>query len=258
MTGDELAALSGVGEAAIWHATAVFLRVGPVMALVPGFSEQSVPVRIRLVLSLAMTAIVAPALPVGPPPSGLMEFAGTALAETACGLILGLGLRMFVFVLQVAGAMAAQATSLSQILGGAGAEPLPALGHVLVMGGMALAMMMGLHVRVAEFLIASYDWMPAGRAPVPPDTAAWGVAQVSRAFDLAFRLAMPFVVISVLYNLTLGVINRAMPQLMVAMVGAPVITLGGMLLLTLLSPLMLRIWFTALEGFLADPTGGVR
>ncbi|MFC3118840.1 flagellar biosynthetic protein FliR [Jhaorihella thermophila] len=38
---------------------------------------------------------------------------------------------------------------------------------------------------------------------------------------LPFSLSAPFVIASLLYNLTLGAINRAMPQLMVTLVGAP-------------------------------------
>jgi flagellar biosynthetic protein FliR len=46
-----------------------------------------------------------------------------------------------------------------------------------------------------------------------------------------------------------------MPQLMVAFVGAPVITLGGLVLLALSAPLMLGAWLRALDGFLAMPFG---
>ncbi len=260
MNEDDLVRLLALQSDAVWHALIVFLRVTPIMALIPGFSEQSVPVRIRLGLALAMTTIVAPIVP-SLAPSGerdLNTFLAFAATETVAGLILGLGLRIFLLTLQTAGSMAAQATSLSQILGGAGAEPLPAFGHVLVTGGLALAMIMGLHVRAAEFVVGSYDFMPAGRFPGAADTAAWGVDRVANAFSLAFRLAMPFLVISVIYNLTLGVINRAMPQLMVAFVGAPVITAGGLILLAMLAPMMISIWFDALAGFLADPSRGVR
>ena len=76
---------------------------------------------------------------------------------------------------------------------------------------------------------------------------------MSRAFSLAFLLAAPFVIASVIYNLALGVINRAMPQLMVAFVGAPVITLGGIVLLFLASPLMLSVWNDALMTFFNNP-----
>lgn len=56
-----------------------------------------------------------------------------------------------------------------------------------------------------------------------------------------------------LYNVALGVINRAMPQLMVAMVGAPAITLGGIALFAIAAPLMLQVWLSALSAYLAAP-----
>ena len=61
--------------AGMWPAVLVFLRVGAVMALLPAFGEQIVPQRIRLVLTLAFSAVVAPAvwadLPANPPAAAL-------------------------------------------------------------------------------------------------------------------------------------------------------------------------------------------
>ncbi|WP_332870138.1 flagellar biosynthetic protein FliR [Roseovarius salinarum] len=167
-----------------------------------------------------------------------------------------MGLRLFLLALQTAGSIAAQATSLAQILGAAGAAPLPAIGHLLTVAGLSLAMILGLHVHVAETLIRTYDALPVGAMPDPADVADWGVQQVAAAFALAFTLAAPFVIVSVLYNLALGIINRAMPQLMVVFVGAPAITAAGLVLLLLLAPAMLTLWFEAMRGFLADPFGG--
>ena len=75
------------------------------------------------------------------------------------------------------------------------------------------------------------------------------------AFALAFTLAAPFVITSLVYNLALGVINRAMPQLMVAFVGAPVITFGAVFLLFLSAPLILSVWNAEFLAFLANPVG---
>jgi len=76
------------------------------------------------------------------------------------------------------------------------------------------------------------------------------VSQVASGFRLAFALAAPFYILSLLYNLTLGVINRAMPQLMVAFVGAPVITAGALILLTVSIPLMVGRWQDTFFTFL--------
>lgn len=234
----------------------VFLRVGAVMAVLPAFGERVVPVRVRLALAICFTLIIAPAVDLALPDRldfGALVF--LALTEAAIGLMIGIGLRLFILALQTAGAIAAQATSLSQLLGGASAEPMPAIGHILTTAALALAVITGLHVAVAEMLILSYEALPAGQWPDAGDVSEWGVAQVARAFSLAFSLAAPFVILSALYNLTLGVINRAMPQLMVAFVGAPVITFGGVFLLFLVGPAMLIAWHEALSAFMANPLG---
>lgn len=245
-------------EELIWLHFIILLRAGPIASLLPGIGEQSVPIRIKLAIALATTVIVAPALA---PDLGSIVFDPSSLAwlilsETLVGLIIGIGLRLFLMALQTAGSMAAQSTSLSQILGNSGITPLPALGFVLVVGALALMMMLGLHVRVIEMLVLTYGLFPPGDMPGPDALALWGVRQVAGAFALAFTLAAPFLIISVLYNLTLGIINRAMPQMMVVFVGAPVITLGGLFLLFLTAPTMLSIWVTALHGFIANPFGG--
>ena len=178
------------------------------------------------------------------------------LTETAIGLVIGIGIRLFLLALQTAGSIAGQATSLSQILGSAGIEPMPAMGYLLVLGGIALAMIMGLHVRLAEMTILTYGLFPVAHLPDASALTGWGVSQVAGAFGLAFTLAAPFVIVSVLYNVTLGIINRAMPQLMVVFVGAPVITGAGLVLLMVLAPTMLTIWMEALSAFIANPFGG--
>ncbi len=248
-----LAELMPIANTALWHGFVVFLRVGAMVALLPAFGEKTVPVRIKLVVVLAFVIVIAPAVDLTPTKSDFGDLAWLVVTETLAGLMLGLGVRMFILALQTAGSIAAQSTSLSQILGGAVAEPVPAMGYVLVVGGIALAVMTGLHIKAIELVILSYDMIPVGTLPGGSSISTWGVAQVRRAFELAFTLAAPFVILSLIYNLALGAINKAMPQLMVAFVGAPVITAGGLVILCLASPLMLGMWLSALDGFLAAP-----
>ncbi|UWQ83558.1 flagellar biosynthetic protein FliR [Leisingera caerulea] len=250
----ELVLMLGAG---FWHAAIVFLRVAAMVSVLPAMGELYVPARVKLAVAAAFTFVVAPALPAFPEPDNVLAYARFAVTEAIIGLALGIGVRIFVLALQTAGTMAAQATSLSQVLGGIGAEPMPALGAVLMISGVTLATMMGLHVRVAELLINSYRMFPAGQFPVAAGLTEWGVFRVSQSFSLAFTLAAPFVITAVIYNLTLGVINRAMPQLMVAMVGAPVITLMGLFILMVGSPVILDVWSRALMTFFANPGGGM-
>lgn len=248
-----LAELLELSNAMLWQAFAVFLRVAALASLLPAFGAQTVPARVKLGIAFAFTMIIAPAVEPPAQSVGIDAIMWLSLTEIAAGLLLGIGLRLFVLALQTAGSIAAQSTSLAQILGGAVAEPVPAMGQILVMAGLALAVMSGLHVKVAEMIILSYQTLPMGTLPQGTDVSEWGVDQIRRAFSLAFTLAAPFVILSVLYNIAIGVINKAMPQLMVAFVGAPVITAGGLILLCLASPLLLTTWIDALDGFIANP-----
>lgn len=252
-----LQALQDMLSEALSLGFAVFIRIGAMMALVPAFGEQVVPLRIRLGLALAFTLITAPMLAPIMPAISTDPVALLALiaSETVAGLALGIGLRLFIMALQIAGTIAAQATSLSQFFGGAGVDPQPAMAQILVIAGLALAVSAGLHVALAELILLSYQIFPPARFPDAASLGEWGLSQTTRAFVLAFSLAMPFVILSLLYYVALGAINKAMPQLMVAFVGAPAITWAGLAVLMLSAPLMLPLWHDAFRSFLANPTG---
>ncbi len=252
-----LAQLADMTEAGLAAAILVFVRVGAVVALLPGFGDHSIPARVRLAAAIAFTLIVAPMAA----PDALAVDAGRPffllmLIEAGAGLLLGLAVRLLVLALQLAGSIAAQSTSLSQIFGaGATPDPMPAMGNILALAGAALAVAGNLHVKAAVAMASSYDILPIGAALPASDVAAWGVARVAMAFALGFSLAAPFVIAAFAYNVALGAINRAMPQLMVAFIGAPAITAAGIGLLLLASPLILTYWSGRLDATLADPFG---
>lgn len=252
---DLAAAVLAAAALPLGTVVSVFLRVGAAMAVLPAFGEQAVPMRIRLALTLAFTGVVAPAVPMVPLAPDAARLGLGMIADAATGLVLGLALRLAVHALQIVGALVAQLSALAQIAGTPGFEPQPAIGNALVVAALALACAMGLHLRVAEGFVRSYDVIPAATFPQAGDLAAWGIAGAARAMALAFGLATPFVVLSLAYNLALGAINRAMPQLMVALIGAPAISLGTLALLAVAAPLMLEVWRAALAARLADPFG---
>lgn len=249
----DLTNLMGLAEGLAWAAALAFVRIGAVVALMPGLGDPAVPQRIKLALVVALTVVVAPLLAdrlaEGGATPGLLLLGGEVLA----GLLLGIGLRLFLIALQTAAAMIAQATTLSQLFAGAAPEPQPAIGNLLTVAALALAMAAGLHVQAAELVLTSYDLLPVGVHHSAAAAADWGLALIGRTFSLAFSLAAPFVIASLIYNLALGAINRAMPTLMVSMVGAPALTLGGLALLAVATPVLLAAWLDAFAAHLDQP-----
>ncbi len=176
----DLSDLLGLAEGLAWAAALAFVRIGAVVALMPGLGDPAVPQRIKLALVVALTLVVAPLLAErlaqGGPAPGLLPLGGEVLA----GLILGIGLRLFMITLQTAAAMIAQATTLSQLFAGAAPEPQPAIGNLLTVAALALAMAAGLHVRAAELVLTSYDLLPAGVHHSAAAAADWGLARCRR------------------------------------------------------------------------------
>ncbi|WP_103257620.1 flagellar biosynthetic protein FliR [Tabrizicola aquatica] len=254
----DLTGLLDLAEGMLWAAALAFVRIGAMVALMPGLGETAVPPRIKLALVLALTVVVTPFVADHVMRTGLAPGLTPLAGEAAAGLILGIGMRLFVMALQTAASIIAQATTLSQLFAGVAPEPQPAIGNLLIIAGVALALGAGLHVRAVELLILSYDLLPAGGYPDPGQVSAWGLGRISSTFALAFSLAAPFVIAATIYNLAIGAINRAMPQLMVSMIGAPALTLGALALLAIVTPVLLAVWLEAFSAHVAQPFGPPR
>ncbi len=132
---------------------------------------------------------------------------------------------------------------------------MPAIGNLLTIAAITLAVVGELHVKASLVIIGSYEVLPLGVFPVAGDLAEWGVARAAAAFGLAFSLAAPFLILGLVYNIALGAISRAMPQLMVVLIGAPAIVGISIILLMLTAPVMLTHWTEMLDNTLADPYG---
>ncbi len=250
---EALAGLLDLADGLAWAAALAFMRIGAMAALMPGIGDPAVPQRVKLALIVALTVVLSPLLADRLSTAGLEPSFLSLGGEAIAGLILGVGLRLFLVALQTTASIIAQATTLSQLFAGTAPDPQPAMGNLFLIAAITLAMTTGLHVKVAELLLLSYEILPAGGPLSAADAADWSLALIGRTFSLAFTLAAPFVIASMIYNLALGAINRAMPTLMVSMVGAPALTLGALALLAVAGPFLLAAWLTAFSDHLAQP-----
>ena len=97
-----------------WIGTLLFARLGAVLMVAPVWGEQAMPVMLRLAMALLVTAALAPALAATAPqpPADIIAAIPLIVFEVIIGLILGLGARLMMSALQVAGATAGIASGL--------------------------------------------------------------------------------------------------------------------------------------------------
>jgi flagellar biosynthetic protein FliR len=236
----------------------VLSRVSATVILLPGLGETGVPAMVRAGLAAALTLLLLPAIaPLVPaPPGDLARDVAMIGAELLFGLTLGLLARLVVLGLVMAGQIVSLMTGLSNVL-----NLDPELGSqsaavARLMGTIApvLVLASGLYAMPLEALAASYGVVAPGSFLSTADAARALTTGVAAAFDLALRLAGPFVIGNLLWQVGAGALARLVPQLQVHFAAMPGQILGGLVLLGLLTATLLDAWQgAARDAFAALP-----
>ncbi|MEO0621517.1 MAG: flagellar biosynthetic protein FliR [Pseudomonadota bacterium] len=256
---EPLTAIFAATEETVLTAAGIFARVGAFVFLMPGIGERGIPMRIRLGAALALTFLLSPLVRplVEQTPSDVPGLALMLAAEAFAGLVIGFGFRMLVYALQIAGTTAAFHLSLSHVFGTPVGDAEPTLATFLAMGGIVLAMAAGLHIQAVAALAGLYDVLPFGQFPSGSDLADLTVSRMAEVFAIGITLAFPFIAISFAYNLALGALSRAMPQLLVALIGVPLLVGLGLITLWLSLPQIFERWGAMLNAIFSNPLGSL-
>lgn len=237
-------------ETWVWTYAFVFCRIAACIAVMPALGERGVPPRVRLCVAAAFALVVWPVAQFGIEGGDIVTLTGYLVCEIIVGLILGVFLRCIAAALEVAGHIIANTTSLAQAMGNAAPDASPAIAHLIYFSGLCLALLLGLHTKLVVYFVVSYEWIPFATTFSVDTYANQFLHAFVTMFEAGFAVAVPFLILSVAYNAGLGFVNRAMPQMMVAMVGAPAIAFGSIAFLGVLLPTILLRWHEILDVFL--------
>ena len=230
----------------------VLCRCGATAMLLPGIGEAEAPAMFRAGFTLAIVLLVLPGVGVVVPVDG-WGCAGMVAAELLCGGVLGWLARCITLALPMAGQLISFMIGLSSLV-----SPDPALGQTSTIMRLfsisvpVIALSTGLWALPVAALSGSYGLVPPGHFIPIVDSADAVLNAVSEAFGLALRLAAPFVLASVVWQVALGIVARLIPNLQIYFAAMPGQIVGGLTLLGLLSGGMIAAWGeaarTALNG----------
>ncbi len=232
--------------AQVYAGALVFVRVGAMIMLMPGVGDQAIPPRIRLsfafLLALVLTPIVGAGL--GPPPSTVGVLTARVLHELIIGLMIGGLLKIFVTSLATAGEVMSIQTTLgfAQTANPAQAQPSAALSSFLGMIGVVLVMTTDLHHLFIGAIARSYTLFPFTRAIPTQDAASLAIQTATSAFALGIQLSAPVIVFSLVFNIAVGLIGRAMPQFQIFFVSSPLSVLFGLSIFALSLGTIGMVW----------------
>lgn len=214
---------------------AIFCRIGSCIMTLPGFSSARISVTVRFFLAFAVSMAMTPLLfdSLYPRVSvGGATLVGVIVAEILIGMMYGLVPRLYVLGLQFTGSIVSMAIGLNT----PGATDIMEdtsenqMTNLISFGGLLLLFMMDFHHVVFRALVDSYTVMPLGGMPDSQKMLITLTDTLSQTFMLMLRLASPFMIFGLMFNVAVGLVNKLAPQVPVFYISTPYLLLGGLVL----------------------------
>lgn len=216
-------------------------RVMALVAMAPVFGAQSVPVRIRVGFSVALTLVLAPVLPPVPvvdplSSTGLM----IVIHQVLIGLAMGFALKLVFGAFVLAGHLIGQSmglgfASMVDPLNGVQVPVVSQFYQVLVT---LIFLALNGHLVLLEVLADSFRTLPVGPNGLAMsgvwDLVIWG----GQMFSGAVLISLPAVTALLVANIAFGVMTRASPQLNIFAIGFPITLLLGIVVMLVTLPVI--------------------
>jgi flagellar biosynthetic protein FliR len=115
--------------------------------------------------------------------------------------------------------------------------------------GLTLIFDTDLHRLFIAAMAHSYTLFPPMKALPLGDAGTLAIQTVSKSFALGLQLAAPVVVFSIVFNISVGLVGRVMPQFQIFFVATPLSLLLGLSIFALSLGAIGMVWTHAYEDY---------
>jgi flagellar biosynthetic protein FliR len=249
----------------IFHFMLVFARLSVVFYMMPGLSGGYVPARIRLLFAIMVTLLLLPLVKDMLPaqPDHVLDLAWLLISEVLIGGFFGALIQIVMAALELAGNMISTATGLASALTD---DPITQEQSAIVIGllnliAVAVIFISGAHHFMIMAIIDSYSLFAPNATLFTKDMLSMVATLLDEAFYMGIRLAAPFLVFEMVFQIASGVLARLSPQLNVFFVVLPAQIILGISILMITLPTLILIFLQFFDNSLhnlLNPVGLVR
>ncbi len=212
-----------------------FLRVGALLWTMPLFGDVLTAVKVRLLLAVALTVLMAPMLPAMPSVDPFSVSAIVlAMEQIMVGALLGLMLQILFGVMTKVGQILSLQMGLAMgvMNDPVNGQGVPLLGQLFLILASFLFFIFDGHLVALDILVESFFTWPPGNSIYQLDLNRI-LALFGWMFAAALVLAFPAMVAMLTVNMTFGVMNRSAPSLNIFALGFPLAMIMGLFSVTL-------------------------
>jgi len=226
----------------------VLARLSAFFAAGPLFSMPNIPGLVKIGLSFAIAVIIFPMVEkagANYPPDG-WSFVFALAREILVGLAVGYIASLVLSALIYAGALIDMQIGffMSMIFDPLAGAMTGILSRFLHLLGIAVLLAFDGHHMIIAALVRSFEIVPVNTALLQGASAMFLIKVFGQAVTIGVQIAAPLIAVMLVIDVTLGLLARTAPQLNAFMLGFPIKIIFGLLTISIMVPVLVRIIYS--------------
>lgn len=201
-----------------------------------------------MLVTLVALPLVQDYLPLQPETAA--ELAKLLVIETLIGGFIGAVIQMIMAALDIAGMVISRSVGLMNAFVD---DPVSSSQSAIMIGflniiAVVLIFSTGLHAFMIMAIVDSYSLIMPNQPPMTGDILNMVVSALNGAFHIGLRMASPFLVYALVFQVAMGVMARLSPQMNIFFVALPIQMMLGMALLAIALPAMMLVFLNYFDN----------
>lgn len=243
----------------------ILTRTSAMVYSFPFFGSQAVAPRLRIMIAIMLSFMLLPLA--GQANLGDSWSLGRLVLELAresgIGLAVGFGAKFLFEAFALAGTFAGRQMgfSMSDLIDPVSSIPQSMVGQFWALVAILLFLVVDGHHFLVRLMLENYQVIPLGAGSLTPRTGQLLMGGGSEMFRMAIRVAAPTLILTLMMDVGVAVLSRAMPRLQIFFVALPLKLFVGILALMLslqLFPAMFSTMFADFQQYLIHILGSMR
>lgn len=231
----------------------VLTRVSAMIYAFPFFGSPAIVTRVRILIALVISFMLLPVVGV----EGLgfdWNLGRLALGvgrELAVGLIVGFGTKFMFEAFSLAGTFAGRQMgfAIAELVDPVTSAPQSMVGQFWALVAVLLFLAVDGHHFLVRLLVQNFQLVPLNTGVLQPASGRMLITGSTEMFHLALKLAAPAIMLTLMVDVGVGVLSRAMPRLQVFFVALPLKLVVGVFALVVSLQLFQALFSTVYNEF---------
>ncbi|MCP4724342.1 MAG: flagellar type III secretion system protein FliR [bacterium] len=223
-----------------------FVRIATIIATVPVFGYSSIPMPIKIGLSLFIGWVLFPLIEAGDflVPMEFLPFFILVMKEVIVGLIIGLAANFLFVGIQMAGELIGvdMGFGIVNIIDPMSGEQVSLIGQYKYILSLLLFLIINGHHFLLNALRGSFQAIPLGTANFRGVITDQIVVLSTEIFKIAIQISGPALASLFLTTFVMGIIARTVPQMNIFIIGFPLKIFVGLFMLAISLPLFVYVF----------------